>query len=247
MKIFSLMLGIFSFSVFLGLSVTSSLRHEEEKQEIRSAFKNYFSPQILEAILLDPNRLESQRREVTIMFSDIRSFTSLSENLPPQQMTRMLHEYFDEMTEEVIATEGVVDKFIGDAIMAFWGAPIEQPDQADRAVKAAKGMVKRLEKLKSKWASEGLPTLEIGIAINLGVATVGNVGSKRRFDYTVIGDAVNVASRLEGFNKQFNSHIIISDSTRRQLTIDVETRDHGEVQVRGRDEPIRIFEVRTEH
>jgi adenylate cyclase len=179
------------------------------------------------------------------MFSDIRSFTALSEKIPPQQLTRMLQEYFDEMTEEVIATEGVIDKFIGDAIMAFWGAPIDQPDHADRAVTAAQGMVRRLEKLKIKWAAEGFPILNIGIAINLGVATVGNIGSKRRFDYTLIGDVVNVASRLEGLNKQFNSHIIISESTKKQLTIDVETHPLGKVQVSGRDEPVTIYEIKS--
>jgi len=243
--LFSLLMGTVSFSVFLVLLITSLLKHETEKQKIRAAFQNYFSPQILEAILREPSRLESQRREVTIMFSDIRSFTSLSEKVPPRQLTKMLQEYFDEMTEEVMATEGVVDKFIGDAIMVFWGAPIDQPDHADRAVITAKGMVKRLEKLKTKWASEGLPILDIGIAINLGVVTVGNVGSKRRFDYTLIGDAVNVASRLEGLNKQFNSHIIISESTKRHLSINVETHALGEVHLRGRDEPVTIFEVKT--
>jgi class 3 adenylate cyclase len=246
MLLFAALLGTLSFATFVGLAIASLLKHESEKQEIRAAFQNYFSPQILEAILREPSRLESQRREVTIMFSDIRSFTSLSEKIAPRQLTKMLQEYFDEMTEEVIASEGVVDKIIGDAIMAFWGAPIDQPDHADRAVRAAKGMVKRLERLKAQWATEGLPTLDIGIAINLGVATVGNVGSRRRFDYTLIGDAVNVASRLEGLNKQFNSHIIISESTKKHLTLEVDTVDLGEVPIRGREGTVHIYEVRSE-
>src|SRR5712692_3188883 len=129
--------------------------------------------------------------------------------------------------------------------MAFWGAPIEQQDQADRAVRAAVDMTKRLAALQAKWAGEGLPFIDIGIGINLGIATVGNFGSAKRFDYTVIGDTVNAASRLESLNKNYKSHIIISESTKEQLTDAVKVRDLGEVQVRGKEKPIRIFEVVT--
>jgi len=131
-----------SFALFLVFAALYAARHERDKQVIRQAFQNYFSPQIMDAILRAPERLGlgGQRREVTILFSDIRSFTSLSETLNPQQLTRLLQEYFEQMTEAVFAEEGIVDKFIGDAIMAFWGAPIEQPDQADRAVRAGNGL-----------------------------------------------------------------------------------------------------------
>ena len=147
------------------------------------------------------------------------------------------------MTEEVLATDGVVDKYIGDAIMAFWGAPIPQPDQANRAVTTALNMIRRLKTLQEKWKEEGYPELDIGIGINLGVATVGNFGSTKRFDYTVIGDAVNAASRIEGLNKQYKSNIIISESTKRQLTLELKTEDLGEVPVKGKEKPIRIFRV----
>ena len=143
----------------------------------------------------------------------------------------------------MIATDGIVDKYIGDAIMAFWGAPIAQPDQADRAVRTAINMVSRLQKLQKKWAEEGNPVFDVGIGINLGIAIVGNMGSSRRYDYTLIGDAVNAASRIESLNKEFSSHIIISQSTKSQLTIAVETRDLGDVKVSGREEAIRVFEV----
>ena len=245
---FNATIGGTSFLLFLILSVLYSSRHEEEKRQIREAFQHYFSPQILETILREPGLLTlgGQRREVTILFSDIRSFTSLSEKIPPQQLARILQEYFTAMTDEVLATDGVVDKYIGDAIMAFWGAPIEQPDQANRAVRTAVAMIQRLKKLQEQWRADGHPTFDIGVGINLGVATVGNMGSSKRFDYTVIGDAVNAASRIEGLNKTLDSHILISDSTKQQLTIAVRTRDRGEVPVRGKEKPIRVFEVEVE-
>jgi adenylate cyclase len=158
-----------------------------------------------------------------------------------------MDEYFDAMTEEIFKTEGIVDKYVGDAIMAFWGAPIEQLDQADRAVQTAISMVRRLKQLQQKWQSEGIPgPLDAGIGINLGIATVGNLGATRRFDYTLVGDAVNAASRIEQLNKEYRSHIIISESTRAQLLITVPTRDLGEVQVRGRERPIRVYEVEVD-
>jgi class 3 adenylate cyclase len=231
--------------VLLFATFMTQRKHEAEKRAIREAFQHYFSPKVLEAILREPAKLTlgGQRREVTILFSDIRSFTALTEKLPPQELTRLLQEYFDEMAEAVYATDGTLDKYIGDAVMAFWGAPIEQPDQANRAVTTALDMAQRLEKLREKWAAEGLPVLDIGIGINLGIATVGNFGSTKRYDYTVIGDAVNAASRIESLTKDFQNHIIISESTRSQLTIPVETKDLGEVRVRGKDTPIRVFEV----
>jgi class 3 adenylate cyclase len=245
---FSGAVSIGSFIIFLILAAYYSARQEREKQDIREAFQHYFSPQIMEAILRDPKRLTlgGQRREVTILFSDIRSFTSLTEKLPPHQLTALLREYFDAMTEEVFATEGIVDKYVGDAIMAFWGAPIEQPDQADRAVKTAVNMVRRLKELRKKWEADGLQLpreFEAGIGINLGIATVGNLGSSRRFDYTLIGDAVNAASRIEQLNKDYKSHIIISDTTKAQLTLGLPTKDLGAVEVRGKQQPIRVFEV----
>lgn len=244
---FSVGISALSFALFILATMFLSTKSEKEKRQIREAFQNYFSPQIMEAILKEPEllKLGGQRREVTILFSDIRSFTSLSEKLPPQQLTRMMQEYFTEMTEEVYATDGIVDKYIGDAIMAFWGAPIEQTDQADRAVMTAINMIKRLDKLKQKWVNEGLPIFDIGIGINLGIATVGNLGSAKRFDYTVVGDAVNVASRLETLNKEFNSQIIISESTKDQVTVPISVKDLGEVPVKGKEKPIRMFELGT--
>ncbi len=243
--IFNMGVAVISWIVLFIFGFRYWSKKESEKREIRETFQHYFSPQVMEAILKDPEKLKlgGERREVTILFSDIRSFTSMTESLPPQVLTRLLHEYFSEMTEEVLATDGIVDKYIGDAIMAFWGAPIPQPDQANRAVTTALNMIRRLKTLQEKWKKEGYPELDIGIGINLGVATVGNFGSTKRFDYTVIGDAVNAASRIEGLNKQYKSNIIISESTKRQLTLKLETEDLGEVPVKGKEKPIRIFRV----
>jgi len=236
-----------SFVVFLALAAYYSARHEGEKRAIRDAFQHYFSPPILEAILREPAKLAlgGQRREVTILFSDIRSFTSLTERLPPQVLSRMLREHFDAMTQQVFASDGVVDKYIGDALMAFWGAPIDQPDQADRALRAAIGMVRELRRLQAQWRAEGLPVLDAGIGINLGVASVGNFGSTARFDYTLIGDAVNVASRIERVTKERGGQIIISEAVCRQLTIAVSLRDLGEVALQGKDRPVRLYEVQV--
>lgn len=240
---FSIGIAVLSFLAFLTLFIISLFHHETEKRQIRESFQKYFSPQILEAILNDPDRLKDQRTEISVMFSDIRSFTSMTEKLPPNRLTKMLQEYFDAMTEEVMATEGVVDKFIGDGIMAFWGAPIKQADHADRAIATAHRMIERLENLKSRWKDEGSEGLEMGIGIHLGVATIGNMGSKWRSDYTAIGDVVNVASRLEGLNKKYKSHIIISEDARRQLMKQVNTRDLGWVDLAGRDDKVHVHEV----
>ena len=243
---FSAWVAGLSFLAFLGLFIASLFHHESEKRQIRESFQKYFSPQILEAILNDPDRLNDQRTEISVMFSDIRSFTRMTENLPPERLKKILKEYFDAMTEEVMATEGVVDKFIGDGIMAFWGAPIPQPDHADRAVQTARRMIERLEKLKARWKEEGSEGLEMGIGIHLGVATIGNMGSKWRSDYTAIGDVVNVASRLEGLNKRYQSHIIISEEARRHLMKGPKTKDIGWVELTGRDDKVHVHEVLLE-
>ena len=218
---------------------------EGEKRKLRQAVQNYFSPAVLEAILENPAllNLTGEKKEVTILFSDIRSFTTISEQIEPEALTEMLHEYFTEMTEEILATDGVLDKFIGDAIMAFWGAPLDQPDHAERAVKSAQGMMKRLIKMQERRKMANLPIFDIGVGINTGPVIVGNMGSQKRFDYTVIGDSVNIASRLEGLNKEFGTHIIISEATKSKLGPDIEVHDLSFASVKGKAGAIRIFEV----
>jgi len=231
--------------IFVARSFYKWYQTEVEKRRLHKTIQNRFSPQVVDAIMRDPKllKLGGERKEATIFFSDIRSFTTISESIPPETLSLLLHEYFTEMTEEVLATNGVVDKFIGDAVMAFWGAPIEQADQADRAVTAALGMLKRLKVLQEKWKEKGWPFVDIGIGIHSGVVTVGNMGSEKRFDYTVIGDAVNAASRLEGLNKEYKTHLIISEATLNKLTIPVSSKFLGEVLVKGKTKGLNIYQI----
>lgn len=218
------------------------------KRAMREAFRNYFSPQVLDSILRDHTKIKlgGEPKEMTILFADIRSFTTLTETLSAKELTDLLGEYFTEMTEEIRKTDGVVDKFIGDAIMAFWGAPVDQSDQADRALQSAIGMIKVLKTLNEKWATRGYPKIDIGIGINTGVVTVGNMGSVQRFDYTVIGDDVNVASRLESLNKEFLSNIILSGATHNRLLNQVPLEPLGEIIVKGKTLPVKIYKVKEE-
>lgn len=236
---------LFLSALYLGLSFYEWYQAELEKRRLRKTIQNHFSPQVIDVILKDPKllKLGGERKEVTVMFSDIRSFTTISESIDPETLSSLLQEYFTEMAEEVLATDGVLDKFIGDAVMAFWGAPIPQADQADRAVKAALGMLRRLAVLQEKWKVLDWPFVDIGIGIHTGLATVGNMGSEKRFDYTVIGDTVNAASRLEGLNKDYKTHCIISEATKQKLTIPIESRPLGEATVKGKQQAINIFEV----
>ena len=255
--IISLILWQFNIALFyfsnLLLSIILFVTHaiyrwyitEMEKRKIRQSFQYYFSPAVMEEILKNPESLGlgGRRKEVTVLFSDIRDFTTITEQLPPDKLTGLLQEYFTEMSEEIFATDGVLDKFIGDAIMAFWGAPIDQPDHADRAVKASVNMIKKLKKLQKEWLAEGFPLVNAGIGVNTGVVTVGNMGSTQRFDYTLIGDEVNAAARLEGLNKDYKTNIIISEATKNKLRITVKTKSLGEVLVKGKTKPIKIYSV----
>jgi len=242
---FSASVAAISFVVFLILAARNYSKHGKEVRTLREAFQKFVSPKVMDQLLNDPAQafLGGRRREVTILFSDIRSFTTLSESLPPQQLIQLLQEYFQAMTEEVMSEEGFLDKYIGDGIMAFWGAPVDQQDQADRAVRTAQAMIRRLQNLQEQWRAAGFPIIDIGIGINLGVATVGNMGSSERFDYTAIGDTVNAASRLEQLTKEYANHIIISESTKQQLTIQAKLKDLGEVKVKGKEKSIRVYEV----
>ena len=235
-------------AIFVYESLVRWYYAEKERRKLKRTIQNYFSPAVVAEILRNPKLLSlgGERREVTIFFSDIRSFTTITETVSPEILSRILHEYFTEMTAEILATDGVVDKFIGDAIMAFWGAPLSQADHAERAVKTAIAMMERLQKLQHTWEKEKLPFIDIGIGINTGFATVGNMGSSQRFDYTVIGDSVNVAARLESLNKEHHTHIIISESTKDKLPATIKTNSLGSVTVKGKAKAIDIFEVMSD-
>ena len=216
-----------------------------EKLRLRQLFSKYVSKDVLEEILKNPAlvQLGGVEKEITVFFSDIRGFTTLSEATTPHELVKILNRYFTLMTEEVLIHGGVVDKFIGDAIMAFWGAPIDDPEGADHALAASFGMLKKLKTLNEELRSQGKPEINIGIGLYTGPVIVGNVGAETRFDYTVIGDTVNVASRLEGLNKEYKTNIIIGETTKNKLEGKYEFIPLGTVPVKGRKEPITIYTV----
>lgn len=233
------------FLTYGGVMLYRGLTEEREKKKIRSTFARYVTQQVVQEILENPEAmaLGGKRKECTILFSDIRGFTSMSEKMSPEEVVGILNEYFTVMVNLVFEYGGTLDKFIGDAIMAVWGAPISHPDDVKRAVLCALKMGDELKKLQEKWQSEGKPAFDTGIGINTGEVVVGNIGSLERMDYTVIGDNVNLASRLESLNKEYKSHILISEMTYNKIKDIVEVRPIEEVQVKGKTEKIMIYEV----
>ena len=216
-----------------------------EKRKMKRLFGQYVSKDVYEQLVANPElaRLGGHRREMTVLFSDIRGFTTLSEKGQPEDVVQTLNEYFTRMVHLVFLHKGTLDKFVGDMVMALFGAPLADPQHADHAVEAALDMVAELEKLNRRWKAEGRPELDIGIGINTGPMIAGNIGSEAIMSYTVIGDAVNLGSRLESLNKQYGTRIIISDATRQQLTGSYLFRPLGDVVVKGKTKPVAIFEV----
>ncbi len=215
-----------------------------ERRFIKGAFSQYLSPAVIERLLADPSRLRlgGERRELTIFFSDLQGFTSLSEGLTPDELTQLLNEYLSEMTELVTGSGGTVDKYEGDAIIAFWNAPLDVPDHPTVAVRAALRCQKRLEELRPVFRKRVGQELYMRIGLNTGEAVVGNMGSSSRFDYTMLGDSVNLAARLEGNNKQFGTYTMISAATASRLSTDIACRELGRIAVVGRREPVQVFE-----
>lgn len=220
---------------------------ERKSRRLKNAFGTYVSPEIVEQIAKDPGNLQlgGEKKVLTVLFSDLRGFTSYSEKLDPQQLVAVLNNYLSAMSNIIFQHKGTIDKFIGDAIMAIFGAPIVQKDHADRACRVALDMITELENVNAHNATNGFPPLFIGVGVNTGEMTVGNIGSERRFDYTVIGDAVNLGSRLEGLTKFFQVLIIVSDHTRLACTTnDFIFRNLGAVKVKGKEKPIFVFELK---
>ncbi len=209
---FTLPAATLSGNVML-VSVYRALVEEKEKRRVRSAFSQYLSPEVIRRLLVDPTLVDPRKTEITVMFSDIRGFTTISEKLDAQELALFLNDYLSDMTKIVFDTRGTLDKYIGDAVMAFWGAPYEDPRHATDACASALVMMQRVHELQKKWESEGKPKLDIGIGLNSGVASVGNMGSALRYGYTALGDTVNLSSRLEGLNKDYGTHILANEST----------------------------------
>lgn len=219
-----------------------------EKRRVKRLFSRYVSKDVFQQLLANPNEasLGGERREMTVLFSDMRGFTTLSESGDAEDLVRQLNQYFNRMVEVVFAHRGTVDKFVGDMIMALYGAPLDDPDHADHAVQTALAMVRELEQLNRVWAVEGRAALDIGIGINSGEMIAGNIGADTIMSYTVIGDNVNLGSRLESLNKEFGTRILISEATLRSLKQTYDVRPLGDVVVKGKTRPVTVFEVRSQ-
>ncbi|MFL5349960.1 MAG: CHASE2 domain-containing protein [Hyalangium sp.] len=220
---------------------------DAEKARLRTTFQHYLDVSVMEQVLENPEKLKlgGERKELTVLFADIRGFTTLSERMTPEQLVSFINQYLSPMTDVIFENGGTLDKYIGDAIMAFWGAPVDQPDHALRACSAALGFLEKLETLRSRWRAAGLPEVDIGVGINSGLMNVGHMGTQNRFNYTVMGDAVNLASRLEGLTKAYESRILISAATYAQTLGHVTARRLGVVRVKGKREPTDIYELRA--
>ncbi|MBF5041391.1 adenylate/guanylate cyclase domain-containing protein [Aggregicoccus sp. 17bor-14] len=234
-------------SVAFGTIFLGYLSVDREKGVLRQTFKHYLDASVMEQMLAHPEKLKlgGEKKELTVLFSDIRGFTTLSERMTPEGLVKFVNAYLTPMTDIVFEQGGTLDKYIGDAIMAFWGAPVDQPDHALRACRAALRFLEKLEELKAQWRAQGLPEFDIGVGINSGPMNVGNMGTHGRFNYTVMGDAVNLASRLEGTNKEYETRVLISEATWQRVREQVVARRLGAVRVKGKRRPVRIYELRA--
>jgi adenylate cyclase len=237
-----------AFALNLGFAVAEAYSYATEgrqKLAIRRMFSQYMSEVVISHLIQHPEKLKlgGERRRVTLFFSDLAGFTTISEHLDPETLVALLNDYLSRMTEIILDEAGTVDKFEGDAIMAFWGAPLDQEDQALRACCAALRQQEALPELNRYLAGVNLPPLRMRIGLNTGEAIVGNLGSQKRFDYTVIGDTVNLASRLEGLNKFYGTHLMASGATVQECGEEVEFRELDWVAVKGKEKPVTVFEV----
>ncbi len=222
------------------------LLEEKEKRFVKKAFQHFVSPSIMKKVLDDPRALAlgGKRNELTVLFSDIRMFSSYCERKTPEEVISILNEYFEVMTGIILKHGGTLDKYLGDGLMAIFGAPVDlEKDHALCAVMAAIEMQEKLKELKRIWEKEGKEPLQMGIGINTGSMVVGNMGSSHVMNYTVVGDEVNLASRLEGLTRQFNVDIVISQSTYDRVKECIKGRLLGEVKVKGKEKPVTVYEV----
>jgi adenylate cyclase len=226
------------------VSLYRALFEEKEKRRVRTAFGQYLSPEVIRRLLMNPQLVEPRKTEITVMFSDIRGFTSISEKLDAQDLALFLNQYLSDMTQIVFGRHGTLDKYIGDAVMAFWGAPFEEAGHAERACLSALEMMDHVRELQRQWEAQGKPHLDIGIGLNTGVASVGNMGSSLRYGYTALGDTVNLSSRLEGLNKEYDTHIVVNESTYEAAkSAGLVFRELDLIRVKGKDHPVTIYEL----
>jgi adenylate cyclase len=249
-SIYLLDISILSPLMALGLTTVSSeiyrsLVVDRKGRYMKRAFSNYVSADLVARIMKNPDSLKlgGEKREITILFSDIRGFTSISEKLAPEALVQLLNEYLNPMTLIVLEEKGTLDKYVGDAIMALYNAPLDVAGHADHACRSAIKMMEKLAEINRSFIARDILIIDIGIGINTGDAVVGNMGASMRFDYTAIGDNVNLASRLEGLNKIYGTHIIVSESTREQAGRDLHFREIDLVTVKGKLKPVPIYEL----
>lgn len=229
---------LFIFNMSYGFFIES-----RGKRQLAELFGQYVPPELVDEMAQDPEAftLEGESREMTVLFSDVRGFTSISEGLDPKQLTHLMNEFLTPMTQAIHHNRGTIDKYMGDAIMAFWGAPLRDEQHARHALQAAMEMLEKLTLLQAEFKAKNWPEINIGIGLNTGVMTVGNMGSEFRMAYTVMGDAVNLGSRLEGLTKEYGVQIIVGEETRAAIP-DFVFRELDVVRVKGKDKPVAIYE-----
>jgi adenylate cyclase len=215
----------------------------KERDRLRETFGRYVTRQVADHLMKGNVNLGGELVPVTVLFSDIRHFTSISERMEPRVLLDFLNEYLSGMVESVMHHHGVVDKFIGDAIMAVFGAPVPEPDDALRAVKAALAMQARLRKINEVFKARGLPEIRTGIGLHFGQVVAGNIGHVERMEYTVIGDTVNLASRLEGMTKELDSDVVMSADLYEQVAHQVDAEPLQRIKVKGRDRDVMVYRL----
>ena len=246
-----------SISILSIFFITTTYRYATEERyakRIRSMFSSYVTEKIVNELIKNPNlaKLGGERREITVLFSDIRGFTTFSEKNAPEEVVAMLNEYLGEMTQVIFQWDGTLDKFVGDEIVAFWGAPLPQKNHAELAVKCSLHMIKRLKELQQKWQAEGKTPLDSGVGLNTGEVIVGNIGAEgKKMDYTVIGDHVNLGARVEGLTRKYNTHILITEFTLEKIREAVlkgdlyklNVKGLEKVIVKGKEKPVTVYEI----
>lgn len=233
--------------LYLASLIAQYLETLKEKRFIRHAFQQYLAPELVNQLMQNPKSLKygGELQEISVLFSDIRSFTTYSENHSPQETVNILHEYLTEMVKVIIANQGILDKFVGDEVMALYGTPVPLANHALSACRTALQMREQLRLMQEKWQAEGREPFEIGIGINTGLAVVGNLGSEQIFDYTAIGDTINLGARLEGLNKEYPTPnlIIISEFTLEKVKDFVNAAYIADVKVKGKNKSVKIYEL----
>ncbi len=238
---------IIAFS-YVGYTLYNYFQTQQEKKALRGAFAYYVPEKVVQEIMNNPEKLTlgGEERVISVIFSDVAGFTSISEKLTPRQLVALLNEYLTAMTDIVLANNGIIDKYEGDAIMAEFGMPVAYDDHPQAACRTALAMQVELARLRKKWKAEGKPEMEARVGINTGEVIVGNMGSQTVFDYTVMGDHVNLGSRLEGANKFYKTKIMISEFTYAYVKNDFYTRPLDLIRVKGKNKPIEVFELIAE-